>query len=261
MLLKDKFPQVKGVIFDMDGVLWRDNTPLLDLKNFFDTLAVNGYKFVLATNNATRNTAQYLEKLLMFGVHLTPQQIINSPMATAYYLKKRFPQGGPVYIVGENGLVSTLAEKGFYQAEQNVLAVVAGLDLHITYEKLRIATLLIRNGAPFIGTNPDKTYPSPDGLVPGAGSILAAIEAATDVKPVTIGKPDPTMMEMALQEMGTSPETTIVVGDRLDTDILAGQRVGCLTCLVMTGVSTDEELAQWRPAPDLVLANVELLIK
>ena len=175
MLLKDKFPQVKGVIFDMDGVLWRDNTPLLDLKNFFDTLAVNGYKFVLATNNATRNTAQYLEKLLMFGVHLTPQQIINSPMATAYYLKKRFPQGGPVYIVGENGLVSTLAEKGFYQAEQNVLAVVAGLDLHITYEKLRIATLLIRNGAPFIGTNPDKTYPSPDGLVPGAGLSLIHI--------------------------------------------------------------------------------------
>jgi 4-nitrophenyl phosphatase len=261
MLLKDRFPQVKGLIFDMDGVLWRENTPLLDLKLFFDTLTTNGYQFVLATNNATRNTTQYQEKLLTFGVKMAPQQIINSPMATAYYLKKRFPQGGPVYIVGENGLVSTLAEKGFYQAEENVLAVVAGLDLHITYEKLKIATLLIRNGAPFIGTNPDKTFPSPNGLVPGAGSILAAIEAATDVKPITAGKPEPIMMEMALKEMGISPETTIVVGDRLDTDILAGQNMGCLTALVMTGVSTEEELNLWRPTPDLVLANAELLIK
>jgi 4-nitrophenyl phosphatase len=261
MLLKDRFPQVKGLIFDMDGVLWRDNTPLLDLKRFFNTLTNHGYQFVLATNNATRNTAQYQEKLLSFGVNLTPQQIINSPMATAYYLQKKFPQGGPVYIVGEYGLVSTLAEKGFYQSETNVLAVVAGLDLHITYEKLKIATLLIRSGVPFIGTNPDKTYPSPKGLVPGAGSILAAIEAATDVKPVTIGKPEPTMMEMALLEMGTSPSTTMVVGDRLDTDILAGQNSGCLTTLVMTGVSTQDELNNWHPEPDMVLANAEMMIE
>jgi len=261
MLIKDKFPQVKGLIFDMDGVLWRDNTPLLDLKNFFETLSSHGYQYVLATNNATRNTSQYLEKLLTFGVKLSSQQVINSPMATAYYLAKRFPNGGPVYIVGEHGLVSTLAEKGFYQAEENVLAVVAGLDLHVNYEKLKIATLLIRGGAPFIGTNPDKTYPSPKGLVPGAGAILAAIEAATDVKPITAGKPEPTMMEMALQVMGTSPLETLVVGDRLDTDILAGQNTGCLTALVLTGVSTVEDLEIWRPAPDLVLANAELLIQ
>ena len=261
MLIKELFPSVKGLIFDMDGVLWRENTPLLDLKQFFDTLDKTGYQFVLATNNATRNTKQYQEKLLKFGVNLRPQQIINSPQATAYYLKERFPQGGPVYIVGEEGLVSSLLEKGFYQAQENVLAVVAGLDLHITYEKLKIATLLIRSGVPFIGTNPDKTFPSPQGLVPGAGSILAAIEAATDVKPITIGKPKSTMMEMALKEMGTSPQTTMVVGDRLDTDILAGQNTGCLTTLVMTGVSTDEELKLWNPKPDLVLSNADLLIR
>ncbi len=111
----------------------------------------------------------------------------------------------------------------------------------MTYQKLSRATLHIRAGAPFYGTNPDKTFPTPQGLVPGAGSILAAIEAATDVKPIIIGKPQPAMMYMALEKLGTLPEETLVVGDRLETDIAAGQAAGCKTALVLSGVSTKQQ--------------------
>jgi 4-nitrophenyl phosphatase len=261
MILKDKFPKIKGLIFDMDGVLWKENIPLLDLKSFFDKLTLNGYRFVLATNNATKSRKQYQEKLEGFNVHFAEKDIITSSLATAHYLKKRFPEGGPVYIVGEEGLVHTLAEKGFYSAIDNVLAVVAGLDRQINYEKLKKATILIRNGAAFIGTNPDRTFPTPDGLIPGGGAIVAAIEAATDTPPIFIGKPYSTMMDMAFEAMGTTPDTTMVIGDRLDTDILAGQKANCKTTLVLSGVTTTEELENWTPKPDLVLSSAEKLLE
>jgi 4-nitrophenyl phosphatase len=261
MILKEKFPEVKGLIFDMDGVLWKETVPLIDLKSFFDTLTCNGYRFVLATNNATKSSKQFQDKLLGFNVHIDAKNIITSSLATAHYLKKRFPEGGPVYVVGEDGLVDTLAEKGFYLAENNVLAVVAGLDRYLTYEKLKKATILIRNGALFIGTNPDRTFPTPDGLIPGGGSVVAAIEAAAGTAPIFMGKPYSTMMDMAFEVMETTPETTLVIGDRLDTDILAGQNVNCKTTLVLSGVTTIEELKNWSPKPDLVLSSADKLIE
>lgn len=260
MILKDKFPQIKGLIFDMDGVLWKDNHPLLDLKSFFGKITDLGYLFALATNNATQNTSQYIEKLQQFGVDIKVEQILNSSMVTAHYLSTLYPGGGPVFMVGESGLSSTLLENGFYQAEENVVAVVAGLDRYFTYEKLRKATLLIRNGAPFIGTNPDKTFPTPHGLVPGAGAVLAAIEAATGVGPLLMGKPKPYMVELAISNLGTTPETTMVIGDRLDTDILAGQNAGCHTTLVLSGVTSQDEASYWSPAPDLILPDAGYLI-
>lgn len=252
--------EIRGLILDMDGVLWRGKEPLLDIQKFFDQIQELGLKVVLATNNATKSVDQYLEKLSRYGVLLQPQQIVNSAMSAAYYLKRRFPQGGPVFVVGEQGLIDTLQEAGFYPAEENVLAVVAGLDRTLNYPKLSQASLLIRKGALFVGTNPDKTFPSPQGLTPGAGAVLAFLETGSGVKPVITGKPEPYLFELALERMSLEPPHVLTVGDRLDTDILGAQRAGCQTAAVLTGVSSLEEIQAWNPPVDLILENLVDLI-
>ena len=251
---------IHGLILDMDGVLWRGDEPLLDMPAFFHEAEGMGLSVALATNNATRSVSQYLEKISRYGAVLRPDQIVNSPMSSAYYLAQKYPSGGPVYIVGESGLHDTLAEKGFFHAEENVLAVIAGLDRHITYPKLSKACTLIRGGVEFIGTNPDLTFPSPNGLTPGAGSVLAFIEAGSGVKPLITGKPEPFMFDLAMGLLGTTPDTTLAVGDRLDTDILGGQRAGCKTAVVLSGVATLSEIEAWSPAPDLVIDNLADLL-
>ena len=127
---------------------------------------------MLATNNATRSNSQFVEKFYGLGVPIESWQVINSGQAAAYYLKKSYPQGGPLYIVGEEGLISTMAEAGFFQSEDHPLGVLAGLNRQLTYEMLRKACLFIRSGLPFYGTNPDATFPSPEGLIPGAGTVI-----------------------------------------------------------------------------------------
>ncbi|MBN1451841.1 MAG: HAD-IIA family hydrolase [Anaerolineales bacterium] len=256
---------IKALILDMDGVLWRDDTPIGDLPAIFARLRERGLKVALATNNASKTVDEYLEKFSGFGVKLEPWQIVTSSLATADVLTKEFPSGGQVFVIGGNGIQRALEERGFQliidpDDETKPLAVVAGIDRFISYAKLRRATLHIRAGVPFYGTNPDKTFPTPQGLVPGAGAILAAIEAATDVKPVIIGKPAPTMMYMALEKLGTQPEETLVVGDRLETDIAAGQAGGCKTALMLSGVSTKEQAENWKPSPDVIVKDFAVLL-
>jgi 4-nitrophenyl phosphatase len=256
---------IKALILDMDGVLWRDQAPIGDLPEIFARMRERGLKVALATNNATRTVDEYLEKFSGFGVTLEAWQIVSSATATAEALYKRFPDGGEVFLVGENGIRHALEERGFRPItdprDKTVpVAVVGSLDRYLNYEKLRRATLHIRKGVPFYGTNPDKTFPTPYGLVPGAGAILAAVEAATDVKPVLFGKPLPAMMYMALEKLGTKPEETLVVGDRLETDISAGQAAGCKTALVLSGVSGREQAEDWQPAPDLIVEDLATLV-
>jgi 4-nitrophenyl phosphatase len=256
---------IKALILDMDGVLWRDNTPIGDLPSLFARMRERGLKVALATNNATKTVDEYLARFSGFGVTLEAWQIISSASVAADLLSKRFPAGGAVFIVGENGLLRALQECGFHpitdpEDETVPIAVVGGFDRSVTYDKLRRATLHIRAGVPFYGTNPDKTFPTPLGLVPGAGAILAAIEAATDVKPILIGKPLPAMMHMALEKLATGPEETLVVGDRLETDIAAGQAAGCKTALVLSGVSSREQAQDWQPAPDFIVEDLTTLI-
>jgi 4-nitrophenyl phosphatase len=251
---------IRGLILDMDGVLWRDNEAQIDMPDFFKKAEDRGLQVVLATNNATRSVAQYQEKLRGFGVELRPAQIVNSAMAVCYYLQLKYPQGGPVYIVGEDGLRTTLSESGFIHTEENVLAVVASIDHHLSYGKLSHASRLIRDGAEFIGTNPDRTFPTPAGLTPGSGAVLAFLEAASGVKPHIAGKPEAFMFDLALKRMGLERTQVLTVGDRLETDILGGQRAGCRTAAVLTGVSTLVEINAWKPAVDLVLENLAQLI-
>ncbi len=252
----------------MDGVLWRDHTPIGNLPSIFAEIRRRGLKVTLATNNATLSTDQYLQKLAGFGVTLNAEQIVNSPQATAHYLHQRFPQGGPVFVVGEDGLANELAEKGFYNDDQpdlppsgvEPLAVVVGLDRGITYQKLKKASLLVRAGTPFIATNTDKTLPTPEGQAPGAGAIVASIEAATDVHPLVIGKPEPAMYRLALARMQLLPEQVLVVGDRLETDIVGAQRINCRTGLVLSGISTLEQGEAWKPALDCIAEELSRLL-
>ncbi len=252
---------IKALILDMDGVLWREREPIGDLPAIFAQIAAHGWKVVLATNNGTRTPQQYVERLAGFGViGLETWQIVNSAQAAALLLKRRFPNGGQVYLVGEEGVRIALSEHGFTLSDTDVLAVVAGIDRQVTYAKLRQATLLINAGALFVGTNPDRTFPTPEGLVPGAGSILAAIEASTYTAPIIAGKPSPLMYEIALERLGLRAEETLVVGDRPETDIAGAQAIGCHTALVLSGVTTREQALAWRPEPDIIADDLSSVV-
>lgn len=253
-------PRIKALIIDFDGVLWRDQEAIGCLPDIFAAIQANGWRFVFATNNSMHTPEHYQEKLEKFGVSIDNPIIITSSMAVANVLKRELPDGGAVHAVGETGLRTVLQNAGFTLRDEEVLAVVAGLDRNFTFEKLNRAARLIRNGAIFYGTNPDKTFPTPNGLTPGAGSILAALEAASGVAPIIIGKPLPALFQFALEMLHTLPQETLVIGDRLDTDILGGQRAGMRTALVLSGVSKPEELQHWQPKPDLVAVDLAEIV-
>ena len=160
------FSKIKALIFDMDGVIWKGDQPIGNLSLIFRVIQEKGYSYLMATNNATLSKEKFMDKLQRLGVPVETWQIINSSLATAHYLRKEFPGGGPVYILGEIGLVETLRDHEFYHSEKDALAVVAGLDRALTYDKLKYASLLIQNGVPFIGTNMDPSLPTPEGLLP-----------------------------------------------------------------------------------------------
>ncbi|MFQ5831062.1 MAG: HAD-IIA family hydrolase, partial [Candidatus Methylomirabilia bacterium] len=175
---------------------------------------------------------------------------------TAQYLRRHYPPGARLFMIGESGLRAALDEAGFELARGEVQAVVVGMDRDLTYEKLRAATILIRSGARFVGTNPDLTFPSEEDLVPGAGAILAAIEAATGVAPIVVGKPEPLLFQQALDRMDVDPGKVAVIGDRIETDVLGGTAAGLTTILVMTGAARREDLAEAEVRPDHVLESL-----
>ena len=253
--------KLQALILDMDGVIWRADKPIGDLPAIFAALRRKGYAFVLATNNSTRTVAQYLQVLAGLGVVLEPWQIITSAAAAGGYLKVKYPDGGPVYVVGEEGLFDAVRQHGFYMDTHTALAVVAGWDRQVTYQKLAVANRLIRSGAIFIGTNPDPTFPTPDGLIPGTGAILAAIQTASGVEPLILGKPKPYMYELALQRLGIKPEQALVVGDRLATDITGAQELDCRTALVLSGVTSLEDALHWQPELDWIGQDLAALVE
>ncbi len=269
---------IKSLILDMDGVLWTENSPIGDLEAIFATLSKRSLKVCLATNNATRTPEQYLDRLFKFGVTgIDAWQIVTSGHALANELGKRFSvgphgtsddlKGGEVYVIGEAGLHQAVAEAGFsvvdeenWNGPERIVAVAVGMDRGISFPKLRRATLLIRSGVPFYATNPDRTFPTPDGLIPGAGALTAALVAASDVEPVVVGKPARFMIDLARQRLCTSPAETLVVGDRLETDIAGGQAAGCPVALVLSGVTSRQAGEAWKPKVDLIAADLTTLL-
>lgn len=263
-LLLEKYPEIKALLIDMDGVLWHDTEPIGNLPEIFKKINSYGYKYLFLTNNATKTFEDYQKKFKGFGLSLIKDQLLTSSMATAAYLRHKFPLGGNVYVVGSDALKSTLAENGFFHVEDvqapKAVAVIAGLDFDMTYEKIKSAALLIRKGVPFIGTNYDVTYPTPNGLYPGAGTIVRAVEAAAEKDAIIIGKPKPAMFKMAIEKLLTSPRETLVIGDRIDTDIAGAQGFGCPSALVLSGVSSLEQAKKWSPSPDIIVNSLDDLM-
>lgn len=255
---------IKSLIIDMDGVLWRSDTPIGDLASIFNRIRERGLKFVFATNNSTKTSEQYVTRLKEFGVDVEPWQVVTSSQAAAHAMAQTFRPGTRVFMIGEDGVRQALEERGFeilaLEDALHAQAVVMGMDRSITFPKVMEATLLVRSGIPFYATNTDKTFPTPRGLIPGSGAWISVITTATDIQPIVAGKPFPFLMDLSLEKLGTSKEETLVIGDRLDTDIAAGQRVGCPTALVLTGVSTREQAESWKPKIDMLVEDLASLI-
>ncbi|MBI5566936.1 MAG: HAD-IIA family hydrolase [Chloroflexi bacterium] len=261
------------LITDMDGVLWRGHEPLPGLPEFFRFLRSENVRFVCATNNASTLAARLAERLQGWGTDVTPDEIVTSSTATADYLATVLPQGSCLYVIGMEGLRAPLRDRGFELADRdgaaaaevaaaaNIAAVVVGIDWNVTYNQFKQAALLIRQGAKFIGTNGDRTFPTPEGIVPGNGSLLALIETATDVKPTVIGKPEPVLYEMSLKRMNARPDQTLVLGDRLETDILGAVRLNLKSALVLSGIATRADLARSDYQPDWVFDDISDLVK
>lgn len=251
--------RIDGLILDMDGVLWRGPRAMPGLATFFQAILRLGTGFILATNNSTRTVGQYVDRLAGFGVQVRPEQVLTSAYATADHLLGMAERGAKVYAVGEEGLEAALESRGFRLTADGAQFVVAGLDRAFTYGKMATAAALIGKGARFIGTNPDLTLPTPSGPLPGAGAVLAAIGAACGIEPTIVGKPEPLMFQQALAWLGTDPERTAVVGDRLETDILGGKNAGVRTILVLSGVTSKELLAGSPIRPDWVFDDIGAL--
>lgn len=251
-LLKD----IQAVVLDMDGVLWRGSTPQPGLVELFDFFRAKNLPFIFATNNSTNTLDVFVQKLAGMGVQIEPHRLVTSAVATVEYLKASYQNGVRVHLLGEAGLFQLMLEAGFPSVMVDADVVVVGLDRDVTYEKLRRATYMINDGARFIGTNGDLSFPMPDGLAPGAGSILASLQASTGQEPFVIGKPEPIIFEMALAQLGTVPEHTLMVGDRLETDILGAQRADLKTALLWSGVTTPEILAASDIQPDVVFDDI-----
>jgi len=256
---------IKSLIIDMDGVIWKGDSPIGDLPAIFNRIRERGLKFVFATNNSTRTSDQYVKRLKGFGVDVEPWQVITSSQAATHAVAKKFPAGTKVFIIGEDGLRVPLEEMGFevvsVENATQAQAVVMGIDREVTFNKIAEATLLIRSGVPFYATNTDKTFPTPRGEIPGAGAWISVITTATNVEPIVAGKPFPFLMDLSLEKLGTNKEETLVVGDRLETDIAAGQGVGCPTALVLSGVSTREQADNWQPKIDIIANDLASLIE
>ncbi|MDP6834837.1 MAG: HAD-IIA family hydrolase, partial [Candidatus Poseidoniia archaeon] len=234
--------QWRNFIVDMDGVLWRGDTALPGLGAFFKVIRDSERRIVLATNNSSRTVTQYMEKMERMRVEIAADEILTSAEATASYLGRTAPQGSRVSVIGGEGLRASLREHGFEITDENSDYVVVGFDSDLNWNKLNCAVLNIRAGAVFVGTNADATYPTEEGIGIGNGAILAALQTATSVTPIVIGKPEPSLYQQALERLGAIATETLVVGDRLDTDILGAHRAGMTSLLLLTGVTSREVL-------------------
>ncbi len=247
-------------IMDMDGVLYRGGEPLPGAKEFLFELRKRGYNVVFMSNNSAPTRWQYIEKLRGMGIEASEKEIITSSLIAASYLKQKC-SSARLFVIGEEGLREELARANLEIIDDpsqlhGVDYVVVGMDREFTYYKMRIAMRCILDGAGFIGTNPDPSFPEESGLAPGAGALIAAIEKASGVTPRILGKPCKEALELLLAITGFQRDTTMVVGDRLDTDIAMARDAGMFSVLVLTGVTQENFIGNNINGPDSIVGNL-----
>jgi 4-nitrophenyl phosphatase len=249
---------LRGYMVDLDGVVYTGSEVIPGAPRFFELLRQREIPFLLITNNSSRRAEQFAARLEQMGIPVEPEEILTSAQATAETLAASAQPGSRAFVIGEEGLRSQLAAHGFVLVDDSpdVDYVVVGLDRAFDYRKLTLAIRAVAAGAQFVGSNPDATLPLEDGIYPGAGSFQAAITTATGVPPMIVGKPEPTMITLGLRRLRCEPALCGVVGDRLDTDILGGQRAGATTILVLTGISTVADVESSAVKPDYVLHDL-----
>lgn len=258
----ERLAKIASYVIDMDGVLYRGNSILPHVRDFIDALESYPVPYVMCTNNSTRTPQEYTGRLAEMGLTVPAERVVTSGIATRSWLDAHYPAGTRIYVVGAEALFDVVFGDGkFQRAEIDAEVVVTGADFDLTFEKMRIATLAIRRGAAWVATNPDTTFPTEEGLIPGAGALVAAIAAATSVDPAIIGKPEPGMLLESAHILGTPVDATAMLGDRLDTDILAGKAAGFITVLVLTGVTSASDLARSSIQPDITFPDLAPLVE
>ena len=237
--------QIKAVIFDLDGVIYRGQTPLPGADDVTRWLQARDFQTYYFTNNSTKTRESYVELLAGYGISTDVDHIVTSASLTARYFTDNGLSRARVLVVGEDGLPAELREAGVRVVRRRggkpVDYVVVGMDRKFTYAKLHEAQQAILAGATFIATNRDATYPIEGNVIPGGGSIVAAVATAAEKEPLLIGKPSPEAGKLITHMAGVAPHEALMVGDRLETDIEMGRRAGLLTCLVLTGISARQE--------------------
>ena len=253
--------RIKVVIFDMDGVVYRGNTMIKSADMAIKKLKEQGIHAVYLTNAGTRSRKARAEKLRSFGIEVDDKDVFTTSYAAARYVSSNYPKSKQnAFYIGGEGIREELENAGVSLADcDNADVVIVGLDTKLTYEKLALAFKAIIHGADFIATNTDATYPVEDGeLLPGAGAVVSFLEFSTGKKPIVIGKPNTYILDIILKELAVKREHVIIVGDRLESDILLGKNAGIKTVLVLSGITKKDDLKKLKKSemPDYVIDSI-----
>ena len=251
--------EIESWLMDMDGVLIREEQPIPGAAEFLSRLQELSRPFLVLTNNSMYTRRDLVARLRTIGLHVPEESIWTSALATARFLEDQRP-GGSAFVVGEAGLTTALHEVGYTLSDRSPDYVVLGETRTYSFERITEAIRLIGEGARFIATNPDNVGPSPSGPLPATGSVAALVSRAAGVEPYYVGKPNPLMIRSALNAIEAHSEHTAMIGDRMDTDIVAGLEAGLHTILVLTGL-TNRELAERYPyRPSRIVDSVAHLV-
>jgi NagD protein len=256
----EKIRSKKGFICDMDGVIYHGNKLLPGVKEFVEWLVREQKPFLFLTNSSERTPMEIRDKLSRLGVEVDEKVFYTSALATAAFISAQKPNGS-AYIIGEAGLINAMYNAGYTMNNIDPDYVIVGDTHSYSFDKIAYAVNLVLKGAKLIGTNPDTTGPVEDGIIPATKALIAPIEIATGKKAYFIGKPNPLMMRIALKKIGCSTEETVIIGDRMDTDIIAGIESEIDTCLVLSGITTREMINNYPYTPDFILNGVCDIVK
>jgi NagD protein len=251
--------RISSYLMDMDGVLVHEEQPIPGAEEFLKNLESLGYSFLVLTNNSIFTPRDLSARLARSGIDVPAGSIWTSALATAQFLSEQRPDGS-AFVIGEAGLTTALHERDYILTERDPDYVVLGETRTYSFEAITRAIRLIKGGARFIATNPDPVGPSPAGLLPATGAVAALVGKATGAEPYYVGKPNPLMMRTALRTIDAHSEATVMIGDRMDTDVVAGLEAGLETVLVLTGVTAREQVERFPYRPTRVVASIADLL-